>query len=291
MAGGTTATELAFVDAMLGELGLSGATVAGAGGAGIGTTFGGGGDAAGLAQMGRDAGLSGAELQKFVASGGTMGSTAAGGGGVGTGATGNFFSNAGGELSSWLDKLSTNFSTSPLKTAYSLASPLSSIYSGIQGLSSADEMRKRAQMAQMQGNPWGSGGGQAMANQQLMDLMANPSMVASNDPAYKLRIQGAQRATATQGQGSGAMAVAGANASTDWYNGRLQQLGVLAGAPGNPVGAAQIGLQGDMAAADLQSRGLASIGFGTNTIGGGGAGAALPASYYDWLRATGRPAY
>ena len=44
-------------------------------------------DAAGLAQMGADAGLAGPALDSFVASGGTLGSTAVGGGGVGLGAT------------------------------------------------------------------------------------------------------------------------------------------------------------------------------------------------------------
>jgi hypothetical protein len=42
-------------------------------------------DLLGLTQMGEAAGLSGAELQAFVNSGGTLGSTAAGGGGIGTG--------------------------------------------------------------------------------------------------------------------------------------------------------------------------------------------------------------
>ena len=47
------------------------------------------GDAAGLAQMGQAAGLSGADLAAFVESGGALGSTAAGGGGIGLGALGS----------------------------------------------------------------------------------------------------------------------------------------------------------------------------------------------------------
>lgn len=95
------------LDAFVSSGGTLGSTAAGGGGVGLGAVqytggLGGGGgggqvvgtgpyavaDSAGLTQMGQAAGLSGAELEAFVASGGTMGSTAAGGGGVGLGALG-----------------------------------------------------------------------------------------------------------------------------------------------------------------------------------------------------------
>jgi len=66
------------------------------------------------------------------------------------------------------------------------------------------------------------------------------------------------------GQDSGAMAVAAAGASSDWYNQRLQQLGTLAGAPGQPG----IALEGQKAASDLYGRSLGSLGFGIQQAGG-----------------------
>ncbi len=77
----------AALESFVASGGTLGSTAAGVGGFGSG--FGGGGstggaalsaaDIAGLTQMGIDAGLSGAALESFVASGGTLGSTAAGG--------------------------------------------------------------------------------------------------------------------------------------------------------------------------------------------------------------------
>lgn len=70
----------------LGEAVGANAYFAGAGAAGAGATGFAAADLAGLAQMGQAAGLSGAGLEAFIQSGGTLGSTAAGGGGVGFGA-------------------------------------------------------------------------------------------------------------------------------------------------------------------------------------------------------------
>ena len=68
------------------------------------------------------------------------------------------------------------------------------------------------------------------------------------------------------------MSVAGANASTDWYNQRLQQLGGLAGAGVNPAGGQQVSLQGTEAANKLASSSLGSIGYGATSLGGNSMG-------------------
>ena len=157
-----------------------------------------------------------------------------------------------------------------VKSALQIASPIMNIGSGIYGMSQADALRKQALLAQQKADPWGNSGGRGLADQQLQQLMTNPSQVASQDPSFGLRIQGAQRATAQYGQGSGAMSVAGANASTDWYNQRLGQLGGLAGATQNPASAYSVGMQGQIGANDLASKSLASIGYGVTQAGGGG---------------------
>ena len=156
------------------------------------------------------------------------------------------------------------------------------IYSGIKGISMSEEMRKRAEQdralalkAAQEGPEWQKSGGRGLADAQLQQLMRDPGQVAAQDPSFGLRIQGAQRANAMYGQNSGRMAAAGADASTDWYNQRLAQLGGLADAPGRPTGtiagAAQLGQSGEMAANDLYSRSLASIGYGVNRgVGGSG---------------------
>ncbi len=152
--------------------------------------------------------------------------------------------------------------------AMKYAGPAMSVLSGLQGQQQARAMRKAATRA----DPWGTSGGRAAASAQLQDLMSNPMAAAGRDPSYALRIQGAQRANAMYGQDSGAMAVAGANASTDWYNARLAQLGSLAG-----VGNASAGQSNGPAAADLYGSGLASIGYGITRATGGGTTAELAA--------------
>lgn len=173
-----------------------------------------------------------------------------------------------------------------IKGALQIASPLMSIGSGLYGMSQADQMRKLAAMSGKRADPWGASGGRSVADAQLQELMGNPSQVASRDPSYALRMQGAQRANAIYGQDSGAMAVAGANASTNWYNERLGQLGGLAGANASPASGEQISMTGQVGANDLASRSLASIGYGV-TRGGGGTGMELPPGFREQLRAAG----
>ena len=159
-----------------------------------------------------------------------------------------------------------------VKSALQIAGPALSIGSGLYGMSAADTLRKQALLSQNKSTPWQASGGMGLADQQLQQLMQNPGQVAAQDPSYALRMQGAQRATAQYGQDSGAMSVAGANASTDWYNQRLQALGGLAGANVNPALGQQVGLQGTEAANKLMSSGLGSIGYGVTSLGGNSMG-------------------
>lgn len=181
--------------------------------------------------------------------------------------------------------------SSPLSSLISgytkYASPISSALSGVTGLQKQAELRRLSKLAMRQGDPWGTSGGRALADAQLQELLRDPSGVAQNDPAYKLGIQGAQRANAQFGQDSGAMSVAGANASTDWYNTRLAQLGGLAGTGFNPQGAAQIGIEGVSAANNLLSSSLGSIGYGM-AGSGAGAGGLTPQQQLQLIALAGR---
>jgi len=178
------------------------------------------------------------------------------------------------------------FGWGDVKGALQIASPIMAIGSGLYGMNQADQLRKMAAMSGKRADPWGMSGGRSLADAQLQELMTNPGQVAGRDPSYALRMQGAQRATAIQGQDSGAMAVAGANASTDWYNQRLAQLGGLAGATQNPAAGEQVSMSGQLGANGLASRSLASIGYGV-TRGGGGTGMELPVGFREQLRAAG----
>ena len=144
---------------------------------------------------------------------------------------------------------------------------LINVGTSVYGMSQAQALQQQALLAQQQANQWASSGGQALGVQQLQSLMTDPD--AANDPAYKLRIQAAQRAMAGYGQNSGAMAVAGANASTDWYNARMAQLANVAGAPGNATGAAQIGMYGTVASNNLMNQSLQGFGASIDNWFGG----------------------
>jgi hypothetical protein len=153
------------------------------------------------------------------------------------------------------------------KSALSLAQNGMSIYSGLKGMDQADQMRKLAAANAARADSWGASGGRALSDQQLQAFLKDPSQAAARDPAYALRIQGAQRANAVYGADSGAMSVAGANASTGWYDQHLQQMAGLAGASGTGAAGAQIGIQGQEYANNLESAGLASLGYGVTRMG------------------------
>ena len=164
---------------------------------------------------------------------------------------------------------------------------LTSIGSGLYGLGNAAAMRGMAGNAMNRADPWGASGGRAGADAQLQALLRDPTGAAQNDPAFKLRMQAAMRANAPMGTNSGAMATAAANASTDWYNNRLSQLGGISGANVNPAQAQQLGLEGTGMANTLAGNSLASIGFGINNATGGGAGGNMPPSVRAWLASQG----
>ena len=155
----------------------------------------------------------------------------------------------------------------------------SSIFSGAMGMNQAGQLRRLAELSANRADPWGTSGGRGLADQQLQALMRDPMQVASRDPSYAMRMQGAQRAMGIYGQDSGAMGVAGANASTDWLNQRMATLGGMAGAGVNPGAAAQLRLQGEQGADDMTSRGLASIGYGLTRA----VGPQVPQSIMNWL--------
>lgn len=152
-----------------------------------------------------------------------------------------------------------------LKELYGIASPALSIGSGLMNLSNASNARGNLSNVGATADPFGTSGGRGLADTQLQALLRGD---VDNDPALKLRIRAAQRAMGSYGQNSGNMAVAAANASTDWYNGRLAQLGQLAGAGFNPASGAQVGIQGVQASNQMQQQALAQIGFGLNSAFG-----------------------
>jgi hypothetical protein len=167
------------------------------------------------------------------------------------------------------------FGFSDLASLYKSAQPYLSMGSGIKALIDAQQQKKRAQQLGMRADPFGTSGGRAQADAQLQALMRDPSQVAAGDPAYKLRLQAAARANAPMGTDSGAFATGAANASTNWYNERLAQLGGLAGAGVNPGTGVALELQGLASSSDLLSKGLASIGFGAADIANGGNNASV----------------
>lgn len=152
------------------------------------------------------------------------------------------------------------------------AQPYMSTFSGIKGLLEAEQMKRAARRAAAGADPWGMSGGRTLADSQLQELLRNPEAVAATDPAFKLRVMGAQRANAQYGQDSGAMSIAGANASTDWYNARLAQLAGLAGGTVAPGAGGGIMVQGLDNAFDASSAALASLGYAAGTAGGGSGG-------------------
>lgn len=160
---------------------------------------------------------------------------------------------------------------------------LLSIGGGLMQMAQGNALQNQAQTAAAASNPWGTSGGFALAGTQLQNLMNNPMQVAATDPAYAMRIQGAQRATAAYGQNSGAMSVGAANASTDWLNQRMQSLGNMAGVSFNPVTAAQLGLQGSLQGQQMMQQGVGTmmqpaISYGQTPGQGGGNNQALQAA-------------
>lgn len=243
-AGGTSGAAAGSQAGMLASqtAGFTAAELAGWGGAtAAGTSFFGGTAAA--MEAGQTAGFSASELAGW--GGATAADTAAATAGTGAG-TGVWDTvvNAGKQANSFVNN----------------NKGLLNVGTSVYGMTQAQALQQQALQAQQQANLWGSSGGQALGASQLQNLMSDPGQVAANDPAYRLRMQAAQRAMAGYGQNSGAMAVAGANASTDWYNARMQQLAGVAGVNNSPAAAAQVGIQGVQAGNQLMNQSLKGLG-------------------------------
>ena len=139
---------------------------------------------------------------------------------------------------------------------------LMSMGSGIYGMYQSEQLRKMAEMARTQADPWGASGGRDLAGGQLQGLMRDPSSITKL-PGYEAGLQAVQRSMAAQGyQGSGNMMAAISKYGGDFYNKAISQLGELAGAGVNPGTASQIGITGQIGANDLASRSLATLGYG-----------------------------
>lgn len=162
------------------------------------------------------------------------------------------------------------------------AGSLLSVGSGLYGAYQGREMQQMAQQAFGRSDPFGPQ--RAQYAEQLSKLMADPSSI-KNDPGYKQAFDQGQlareRSIAARGLiGSGNAAIElqeyGQTFGMDYLNNRIAQLAGLAGANIGPnFGAAMSGYGGG---ADLQSQGLASIGYGLGRMMGGGASAGTPAA-------------
>lgn len=163
---------------------------------------------------------------------------------------------------------------------------LSSLYSAYSGLQDSKKLRDQMKMFGSQVDPWGTSGGRAGAAAQLAALNADPKAAMASDPRYAAMVQAAQRATAPSGQGSGAMAVAGAQAGGNWYGQRLAELGGLAGIGNAGIGG-ELNLQGTVASNRMSGDALASLGYGINSLTGGGATSSMPPQVRAWMQQQG----
>lgn len=149
-------------------------------------------------------------------------------------------------------------SQGPLSTALGVGS-------GLYGMYEAQQLKK--QMAQLGASADPFGPYRAQYAQQLSALQSDPSRITSM-PGYQAGLEAVQRSMAAQGYtGSGNMMAALSKYGGDFYNQQVQQLAGLAGAGISPATGASITAQGLTGAADLTSRGLASIGYGTRMAG------------------------
>ncbi len=141
---------------------------------------------------------------------------------------------------------------------------LSNVGTSLYGLYQQNQLKKLAQMAMQQSDPWGQSGGRALAGGQLQGLLRDPSSITKM-PGYQAGLEAVQRSLGSQGyQGSGNMMAALSKYGGDFYNNALSQLGYLGGAGLNPATGASLNLQGNMGAANL---GINSLGLLGRTAG------------------------
>lgn len=147
------------------------------------------------------------------------------------------------------------------------------IGSGIYGLTQASQLRKLAEQAMRTQDPFGPYRAGYAAD--LATLRANPESITSR-PGYQAGIQAVTRGMASKGYGgwidektglptSGNLAVALQKYGGDAYNQEETRLAQLAGAQFPPTGGQAL-LTGNIAASNLASRALASLGYGARGI-------------------------
>lgn len=141
------------------------------------------------------------------------------------------------------------------------ASNLLTMGSGIYGLMQAEELKRKAAAMSSSADPFGPYRGYYGA--EMQKLQADPSRMTSL-PGYEAGLEAVQRSMAAQGYtGSGNMMAALQKYGGDFYNQTMNQYATYAGAGFNPAAAGQLSLTGQGMSADLASRSLASLGYGT----------------------------
>lgn len=139
-----------------------------------------------------------------------------------------------------------NFGPAGLMGAYNMGT-------GLYGLYEQNRLRKQQPTVY---DPFASQ--RAQYQQQLAQLASDPSQI-TKDPAYAAGLQAIQRTMAAQGYlGSGNMMTELLNYGGNFYNQSVNRLAGLAGANLSPVSVPNY----KMAANDMLSRSLASMGFG-----------------------------
>lgn len=142
---------------------------------------------------------------------------------------------------------------------------LSTIGSGLYGLSEASRLRSLAEQAGQKADPFGPYRQQYA--DQMAALSADPSLI-TKQPGYEAGLQAIKRTMASQGYtGSGNMMAALAKYGGDFYNQTMNNYANWGGAGFNPANAAQLGLQGNMAGTNLAMNSLGLIGKGATMAG------------------------
>jgi hypothetical protein len=143
-----------------------------------------------------------------------------------------------------------------LRTGQGLGGALS-VGSGLYGIYQSNQMRKLADQASSQQDPFGPHRAQYAA--ELSALRSDPSRLTAL-PGYKAGLQAVERRMASQGYlGSGNMMTALHQEGGRMYDAEVARLSTLAGAN---IGPNNTRLQGNISANDILSRSLASLGYG-----------------------------
>lgn len=143
------------------------------------------------------------------------------------------------------------------------AGPLQSgmnILQGLYGINQSRQLSDLARRASEKADPFGPY--RAQYAQQLAALSRDPSLI-TKQPGYAAGLEAVRRSMAAQGyQGSGNMMAALSQYGQKFLGDEQNRLGMLAGAGFNPAAAGQIGIEGNISAAQL-------LGSSLNRLGGG----------------------